>query len=147
MKLIRILFTTLLLTGIATLANAQPPTYYGGPALHPFNRTGSPFRSGYSDFRITREVTQNAYILKIRSDTLSNESVQIIPRPHRIIITRKHTSGRRYHGDRGAYRYTRQWGSASQNIPLPRDANINRMRRTDEDGVITLTIPRGAYWR
>ena len=121
-----------------------PPAYYGAPGyrrLPPPDRAGR--RWGQGSLRIEKGLDETGYTLIIHTGERSPEGIEVIPRGNSLVIGSQSIEMQRKK-DRGGYSYSRQWGSSSRNIRLPRDADINGMVRTDGEGVINISIPRTA---
>lgn len=146
MKKITLLMATLFLSVATSLASAQPAGFSGYQAPNQLPRAGFDHRSGYVSLSIRREMRDNAYILKIYPGTQSTESIQIIPRNRQLSISSRSASASVHQPNRGGYSSTRQWSQVSRRIRLPRDADMNGLVRSNEQGVIIITIPRRPYW-
>ncbi len=57
------------------------------------------------------------------------------------------SSMEQHHNGRGARGGFQSWSSMSQRIPLPQDADFQRMTRENGKGTVILTIPRRQYRR
>ena len=147
MKKITILMATLFLSIATNLASAQPAALSGYQIYNQLPRAGFDHRPGYVGMAIRREMSDNAYILKIYPGTQSTESIQITPGNRRLTISSRRSFASVQYPNRGGYSSIRQWGGISSHINLPRDADMNGMTRRNEQGVIVITIPRRPYWR
>lgn len=147
MKKITILMATLFLSMATNLASAQPATLSGYQIYNQLPRAGFDNRSGYVSMAIRREMRDNAYIVKIYPGTQSTESIRIIPGNRQLTISSRRSFSSVQYPNRGGYSQTRQWGGISSRIRLPRDADMSGMVRSNEKGVIVITIPRRSYWR
>ena len=169
MKYLQRLWPVLLFCGASAIADTQPlleianPDYgqvtssYGGPAgppeHHPTYRPGSgpgygkhcgwgsgpaydrPY--GGRGLHITRKARNDGYVITI-DHSGPGSALQILPRRGRLVVVSRYTAGTG--GPRMGY--TRQWGSMSRTISLPRDADLSGIEREEQEGRIILTIPR-----
>lgn len=100
--------------------------------------------------RILREVTDDAYVVRILVGDGNTSAVQVSPRGNALVISRmtdqqnmqedRFGDGRGY---RRSFSYSR--GSMSRRIGLPRDADLSRMTREEQAGTIVLRIPRETF--
>ena len=91
----------------------------------------------YQGLHIVRETNQAGYVVTIEQSTQGG-SLSVTPRRGGLVVRSRYSSG----SDRPGSGFTRQWGSTSRSIQLPRDADLSRMERKEDDGRIILTIPR-----
>ena len=130
----------------------EPPGY--GPGYGPNSRPGygkhcgwgsGPARDrpyGSRGLPITRKARNDGYVITI-THSGPGSALQIIPRRGRLVVVSQYAAGT----GGPQMGYTRQWGSMSRTISLPRDADLSRTEREEEDGRIILTIPRFRPWR
>lgn len=119
---------------------------YGPP---PFSRWGDRPGAMPGQLRVTREVTDDAYVVHILVSDGKTEEVQVTPLGRSLAISRSADSetvqedsfdeGRGY---QRSFSFSR--GAVSRRIPLPMDADLANMTREAKDGTITLRIPRSA---
>jgi HSP20 family molecular chaperone IbpA len=113
---------------------------YGGPAF------GEP--SGA--LQISRQATEDAYIIEIRLGDLKADEIQVSTRGNWISIGRKQSRQEvredTFDQGRGFSRsYSFSSGSASRRFNVPRDADIQGMTQEEADGVLRILIPRRRY--
>ncbi|AFL75625.1 Hsp20/alpha crystallin family protein [Thiocystis violascens] len=105
-----------------------------------------------SRMRISRQSTNDAYLIDIALENIDSEQVEIRPAGRGLTIsysTRMQTSEEetlpRGEGFRRSYRVAR--GAASRRIALPPDADLANLSREISDNRIRLRIPRAAGGR
>lgn len=116
------------------------PDFYRMPdrgAAPPWADEGVGFR-----IRIQRRATPNAYTIRIDSGSGDASQVQVDVEGRTLVIGSSRTVEKEQRSDRGWYRFSRVSSGYRQRIRLPRDADVANMQRDEQDGVITLTIPR-----
>ncbi|MGE5154275.1 MAG: Hsp20/alpha crystallin family protein [Bdellovibrio bacteriovorus] len=148
----------------ATVPDQAPPTEWpGGPGPQgmPYGgRYGSPSGPAYGSrwegprmmpgqLRITREVTDDAYLVHILVGEGKTEEVQVTPLGRSLAISRSTDAQteeeQRFDDGRGYQRsYSFSRGAVSRRLGLPPDADLSGMTREAKDGTITLRIPRVA---
>ncbi|TNF93211.1 MAG: Hsp20 family protein [Gammaproteobacteria bacterium] len=135
-KVIYFITTLFLLVISATAAGLEP---YG-----PFDYGPQPFSSFSRDYGLQyeKDQTEDSYILKIHLNNMSPSDIEIFPAGHGIRIRNAMSFRQENRNDRGGYSYVRSSSSFSKYIRLPRDADIDRMQKTDSEGLIVITIPK-----
>jgi len=98
-------------------------------------------RIGYR-IRVQRQTTPSAYYLRIDSGNSGADAVQLRLQGNTLLIGGNRSIQNQRRSDRGGYRFSRFSSAFSQRIRLPRDADMANLQRSEEGGVITLTIPR-----
>jgi hypothetical protein len=99
--------------------------------------------------RVTREMTDDAYLVHVLVSDGKTEEVQVTPRGRSLDISRS-TDTRSEQEDtfddgRGYQRsFSYSTGAVRQYVALPGDADLGAMTREAKDGTITLRIPRRA---
>jgi len=126
------------------------------------SRYGAPYGYGYSysygpggertqvGLRVTREMTDDAYLVHVLVSDGKTDEVQVSPRGRSLDISRS-TDARTEqedtfddgHGYQRSFSYAT--GSVRQYVALPADADLAAMTRETKDGTITLRIPRRAH--
>ena len=97
---------------------------------------------GSRGLRITRKARNDGYVISI-DHSGPGSALQILPRRGRLVVLSQYKAGK----GSPQMGYTRQWGSMSRTISLPRDADLSRIEREEQEGRIILTIPRFRPWR
>jgi hypothetical protein len=161
MDIRRVLITIFLFFIAVFQANAQSPGYYGEPGYGgsyppyygdsgyrrpppmPYGRRGS----GLGSLRMERGMVGDSYTLTIYLDGRSPKSVQVKPVRDRLVISSDSLEMQREQDQRGGYSYSRQWGSSTRTLRLPRDADAKALVRTDGEDAIDIRIPRISYRR
>lgn len=131
---------------------AAPEGYgapYGAPYGRPFGSVGERPRVMPGQLRVTREMTEDAYLVRILVGDGKTDEVQITPLGRSLAISRSADTQteqeERFDDGRGyqrSFSYSR--GAASRRLGLPPDADLSGMTREVADGTITLRIPRTA---
>lgn len=161
MKIHIVLITVFLFFIAVFQANAQSSGYYGEPGYgssyppyygdrgyrrpppRPYGRRDS----GLGSIRMERGMTGDSYTLTIYLDGRSPKSIQIKPVHNRLVISSDSLEMQREQDQRGGYSYSRQWGSSTRTVRLPRDADAKALVRTDGEDAIDIRIPRMSYRR
>ena len=122
---------------------------YGYPYSRPFGSMGEHPRAMPGQLRVTREVTEDAYLVRILVGDGKAEEVQVTPLGRSLAISRSADAQteqeERFDDGRGyqrSFSYSR--GAVSRRLGLPPDADLSGMSREVSDGTITLRIPRSA---
>jgi hypothetical protein len=129
----------------------QAPPYggYGAPPGYPdaYSSISGPGYAQTSSFQVSRETTEDAYILDIRVQGIEPSELQVTPQGQWILI-RSEISQRQLQEDsfdegRGGMRsYSFSTGSASRRLTVPRDGDLSAMRREDGEDSVRIVIPR-----
>ncbi len=111
---------------------------WAGPSSGPGMRSLSSFFSFY----VEREAMRQGYVIRIHVRGVPTTAIQVTPRPGRLII---HFGNRSYRSSQGGPG-PREFGMSSshffQTVPLPPDADLAHMQRSERAGLITLVVPR-----
>lgn len=140
---------------------SQPrgPEPYGTPYGAPHGGTphGLPYggsmgerpRVMHGQLRVTREVTEDAYLVRILVGDGKTDEIQVTPLGRSLAISRsadaqtlQEDSFDEGRGYQRSFSYSR--GAVSRRLGLPPDADLSGMSREVSDGTITLRIPRTA---
>ena len=97
--------------------------------------------------RISRQVTPDAYLLRITPGDGKTADVQVTPRGRVLEISRatgsETTEERSFDDGRGYMKsFSYSSGSTSRRIPVPPDADLSAMTREESDGTVLIRIPR-----
>lgn len=137
------LMTTISLQSLAS-ENRMPT----GPGFGPPGAAGlappSPFSQGQvrQGIRVQRVRSPAGYLVRIHSGSEDPASIRVKVEGRAVLISSSTSEEEEQSDDRGSYRYFRFSSRASQRISLPRDADLESMKRTQKDGVIILTFAR-----
>lgn len=149
--------------GTSVPPQAAPPTQPGAPEAY-----GGPYGAPYGyphgrrfgsmgerpavmpgQLRVTREMTEDAYLVRILVGDGKTDEVQVTPLGRSLAISRSADAQteqeERFDDGRGyqrSFSYSR--GAVSRRLGLPPDADLGAMTREVSDGTITLRIPRSA---
>lgn len=131
--------------------SAQPmgPETYPAPAGPPPGWMRARPRAMSSQLRVAREVTEDAYLVRILVGDGKTDEVQVTPLGRSLAISRSTDAqtlqedsldaGRGY---QRSFSYSR--GAVRRSLGLPPDADLSGMTREVKDGTITLRIPRSS---
>jgi HSP20 family molecular chaperone IbpA len=97
--------------------------------------------------RISRQVTPEAYLLRIAPGDGKTTDIQVTPSGRAVTISRasdaQTTEERSFDDGRGYMKsFSFASGAVSRRIPLPPDADMSAMTREESDGVVLIRIPR-----
>lgn len=128
---------------------------YGGPGFGGPRYGGSPgYGGGYGGpsgpLQISRQATEDAYIIEIQLDGLKPDEIQVTTQGNWISIGKKQSQQEvredSFDQGRGYSRsYSFSSGSASRRFNVPRDADMQGMTREESEGVLRIVIPRRHY--
>jgi len=128
----------------------EAPPWMPGPGFgrSPFG----PEPSMPAPLRIRRQVTPDAYLLRIAPGDGKTADIQVTPRGRVLEISRtsgsETTEERSFDEGRGYLRsFSYSSGSTSRRIPVPPDADVSAMTREESDGTILIRIPRRSAQR
>jgi HSP20 family molecular chaperone IbpA len=137
------------------LQGYQPGTEAQAPGYPPFGPgRGFPGMGQYggtqAPMQISRQSTEDAYIIEIQLADMTPEELQISTRGNWISIgkdqSRQEIKEDTFDQGRGYARsYSFSTGSASRRFSLPGDADMEAMSREEGEGVVRLVIPRRRY--
>lgn len=147
--------------GAAVPPQDVPDAQAGGPGSYAPS-DGNPYGYGYSysygpggersrvRLNVTREMTADAYLVRILVSDGKTDEVQVTPKGRSLDISRSTDSRTEQEGTfddgRGYQRsFSYASGSIRQYVALPADADLGAMTRETKDGTITLRIPRRAH--
>ena len=151
MKLVPIIVTGICLAGTANAGDTGSPNAPAYPAYGRFQPPPRVERPPQRGFHIERGANEQGYYLLIHADGLDPKAIQVTPMGRSLLIsvTQSHQSGHRYTPPQARPGYT-QWdysayrssGTMQRRISVPRDADLDAMRRTDSEAMISITLPR-----
>ena len=132
----------LCLIGLVNQSHAQPPEVYNNPFFQPpLPPSSMPYRS-YGGVRIEKGMDQDGYKLHIYpSKDIDPESIQVRIVGRSIIIESKQSFQQEERSDRGFYSYSRSSSNFRRRFSIPRNADIEHMKRSQNEGVVTITLP------
>ncbi|MBL3590830.1 MAG: Hsp20 family protein [gamma proteobacterium endosymbiont of Lamellibrachia anaximandri] len=138
MKRLLTILSLAALLSLAFLVNAQPP--YGYPGY-----MGSPSQtSGYRHFqrlRVEKSRSEAGYVVRIHTQNIDPQAVQVDVKGRFLMISNDTSQEAERSNDRGSYSYSRSSSSFSQRISIPRDADVEKMKRTESENLVTITLP------
>jgi hypothetical protein len=129
------------------------PPAVGFPPEPPGGFPGAGGRPGFgpqTGFRVSRDASEDAYVLNIELNGMSPDEIQVRTQGQWIILSRD-SSRRKVQEDsfedgRGYMRsYSFSSGTASRRFTVPRDGNLEAMTREEDESGIRIRIPRGGY--
>lgn len=124
---------------------AQPPNPSRSPLGAPARER--PRLQGQPRFQISRDLTQDSYILDIRLDGMAPGELQVDTQGHWIRLgrneTREQVQEESLDDGRGYMRsYSYSTGITRQRFRLPQDADPSAMSRVDGEDSVRITVPR-----
>ena len=142
MKSIKAVVSIALLVGLAYQSYAQPPEAYNNPTFQPpLPPSNMQYRS-FGRIWVEKGMDQEGYKLLIyTSKDIDPESIQVRITGHTIIIESKQSFQQEERSDRGFYSYSRSSSNFRRRFSIPRNADAENMQRTENNGVITITLP------
>ncbi|MGD8590615.1 MAG: Hsp20 family protein [Chromatiales bacterium] len=142
MKIVNAIVVATLLLGLVSPIYAQPPEAYGNPMFQPPLPPSSMQYRSYGRIWVEKGMDQDGYKLQIyTSNDIDPASIQVRIVGHTIIIESKQSYQQEERSDRGFYSYSRSSSNFRRRFSIPRDADIENMKRTENNGVITITLP------
>jgi HSP20 family molecular chaperone IbpA len=133
-------------TSLQTLASEPGIPFRPGFGPHGAGGTAPPPASSQrrirQEIRVQRDRTPDGYQVRIYSGSEDPASIRVKIEGRSVLISSSESQGEEQSDDRGSYRYFRLSSRSSQRLSLPRDADLNSMKRTEKDGAITLTFAR-----
>jgi HSP20 family molecular chaperone IbpA len=106
---------------------------------------GSPGTSGYpfhGRIRIEKGRNEEGYQLRIYTGgNIDPESVQVTIQGRSILIENDQSFQREERNERGAFNYARSSSHIRRRFSIPRQADVDKMQRRVEDGVLIITLP------
>jgi hypothetical protein len=142
MKIVTAVVVVTLLLGLVSPMYAQPPEAYGNPMFQPPMPPSSMQYRSYGRIWVEKGMDQDGYKLQIyTSNDIDPASIQVRIADHTIIIESKQSYQQEERSDRGFYSYSRSSSNFRRRFSIPRDADIENMKRTENNGVITITLP------
>jgi hypothetical protein len=142
MKIVNAIVVATLLLGLVSPIYAQPPEAYGNPMFQPPLPPSSMQYRSYGRIWVEKGMDQDGYKLQVyTSNDIDPASIQVRIVGHTIIIESKQSYQQEERSDRGFYSYSRSSSNFRRRFSIPRDADIENMKRTENNGVITITLP------
>lgn len=138
MKLRAIMIPTLILSTFSMGVLAQPPGYYGMDRGYATSPNSFSVQQGV---RFERGRDQNGYTLRILTQGISPDAIQVNVRGHTLVVENQESHQVEQRSDRGSYHFSSTSSSMRRRFTLPPDADVQAMKRTVEEGVITITLP------
>lgn len=142
MHIIKAVVIVTLLFGFVNQVYAQPPEAYGNPMFQPPMPPSDMQYRSYGRIWVEKGMDQDGYKLQIyTSNDIDPASIQVRIVGHAIIIESNQSYQQEQRSDRGVYSYSRSSSNFRRRFSIPRNADIENMKRTENNGVITITLP------
>jgi HSP20 family molecular chaperone IbpA len=141
MKSIMVILLTASLTGFIHNSYAFPPYGYGynDYQAYPPGYGRGPVR--HQAIRIERDRDEHGYLVNVHLDENTQpEAIQVSVRGRHLLIESKR-SLQREERDEGHYSYSRSSSSFRRRFLIPSDADAANMQRSDQQGLISITLP------
>jgi hypothetical protein len=135
------LLLVFLFSGMSVDAGAQPPDFRLPPPGSGAATCLAADRSGCSVL-IRRGVNEEGYYLTIDTGTRGVDSVKVAINGRSIVVSRSEFRRTQRSGDRGAYGEFSRSSRFATRLRLPPDADIRRVKQEENDGVISIVVPR-----
>jgi HSP20 family molecular chaperone IbpA len=139
MKNIAYAISVMLLSSVLTVSLAQPPGTYG-----PGMVAGSPSSGSFNfqrGMRFERDRDQAGYHLRIHLQGISPDAIQVNVQGHSLVVENRESQQIERRSDRGRYQFSSTSSSMRRRFSLPPDADVGALQRSDEEGVIVITLP------
>ena len=117
--------------------------------LEEFNRIqdeiNSSFKDHYRNFSSDTDIEEykKNYVVRLQSPDIEKSKINIEANGNSLIISGEHNTQRKEDNKNGFYRQE-SFGSFRRVIPLPEDANTNKLSTKYEDGALVITIPKAS---
>lgn len=142
MKVIKVVVAVGVSVGLIGPLHAQSPDVYNSPAFQPPLPPSSVQYRSFGRIWVEKGMDKDGYKLLIYiSDDIDPEAIQVRVAGRTIIIENKQSFQQEERSDRGFYSYSRSTTNFRRRFSIPRDADAGRMQRTENNGVITITLP------
>jgi hypothetical protein len=142
MRVIQGVVTVTLLIGLVNQSHSQSPEVYGNPFFQPPLPPSSMQYRSYGRIWVEKKLDKEGYKLLIHtSQDIAPESIQVKIIGRAIIIESKQSIQQEERSDRGFYSYSHSSSNFRRRFSIPRNADIDKMERSESDGVITITLP------
>ena len=142
MKIIKAVVIVTPLLGLANQTTAQPPEAYSNPIFQPPLPPSSMQYRSYGRIWVEKGMDKDGYKLQIyTSNDIDPASIQVRIAGRAIIIESNQSFQQEERSDRGFYSYSHSSSNFRRRFSIPRDADIENMNRTENNGVITITLP------
>ncbi|MCU7907111.1 MAG: Hsp20/alpha crystallin family protein [Candidatus Thiodiazotropha sp. (ex Epidulcina cf. delphinae)] len=126
---------------------AQPPAYFGSGGV-PFNRSIArpSFFNRQKSVRFKQDRDENGYHLWIFSQGFSPDALQVKMEGRSLVVENQEAHRVENRSERG-YSFSSASSSMRRRFRLPGDADVEAMQKTEEGGVIVITLPYKPYRR
>jgi len=142
MKIINGVISVMFLAGLVNQTHGQPPEVYNTPYFQPPWPPSSMQYRSFGGIWVEKYTDQEGYKLRIHtSQDFDPESIQVRIMGHSIIIESKQSFQQEEKSDRGFYSYSRSSSNFRRRYSIPRDADTGKLKRSESNGVITITLP------
>ncbi|MCU7921834.1 MAG: Hsp20/alpha crystallin family protein [Candidatus Thiodiazotropha sp. (ex Dulcina madagascariensis)] len=140
-----LLLSVILAIAFSPSIHAQPPGYFGyggAPINRSMERPASFNRQTSVRFKQDRD--ENGYHLRILTQGFSPEALQVKVEGRSLVVENQEAHRVENRSERG-YIFSSASSSMRRRFRLPGDADVEAMQRTEEDGVIVITLPYKPY--
>jgi hypothetical protein len=142
MKIIKVVVIVTSLLGLVNQTTAQSPEAFSNPIFQPPMPPSSMQYRSYGRIWVEKGMDQDGYKLRIyTSKDIDPASIQVRTVGRSIIIESNQSFQQEERSDRGFYSYSHSSSDFRRRFSIPRNADIGNMNRTENDGVITITLP------
>ena len=145
MKNIVCLLSAMLLSSLCTVSLAQTPGAYGSGTGGGYPSSGA--FSVQRGVRFVQDRDQDGYHLRIQLQGISPEAIQVSVQGHSLVVENRESHQVERHNERGSYHFSSASSSMRRRFPLPPDADVHALKRSDEGGGIVITLPYVEYPR
>lgn len=142
MKYLKYIIACVISFGLVSGLKAQTPDVYSNP-LAPYNIPSSSMQyRSFGRIWIEKSMDQTGYKLTIHtSGDIDPASIQVNIVGHSILIENKQSFQKEDRNDHGFYSYSRSSSNFRRRFSIPRNADTDHMMRSEENGIITITLP------
>ncbi len=142
MKNIKRLVVATVMSCLFNELQAQVPDIYNNRILQPPIPPSAMQYRNFGRIWVDKGMDQEGYKLRIYiSGEIDPESIQVKIVGHTIIIENKQSLQQEERSEQGFYSYSSSSRNFRRRFSIPRDADPENMKRTVENGVITITLP------
>lgn len=139
MKNIAYVISAMLLSCVCTVSLAQPPGTYGFDRGAGYPSPGSfNFQRGV---RFERDRDRDGYHLRIHLQGISPDAIQVNVQGRSLVVENRESHQVEQRSDRGSYQFSSASSSMRRRFALPPNADVQALQRSDEEGVVVITLP------
>ncbi|MEJ2693024.1 MAG: Hsp20/alpha crystallin family protein [Candidatus Thiodiazotropha sp.] len=127
-------------------ALAQPPGVGGQGKGYGYTSPGNRFFV-QRGVHFERYRDRDGYQLRIHTRGMDPEAIQVTVQGRSLVVQNRESHQLERRSGRGGYSFSTTSSSMRRRFPLPPDADAGAMKRSQEEGVVVITLPYAQFPR